>query len=50
MGGIMWALRWVAAISILTNCVAMTVDAALEARAFAPTQTKPLITTALEVK
>ena len=50
MGGIMWALRWVAAISILANCVVMTVDAALEARSFDLTQLKPLVTTPLEVR
>jgi hypothetical protein len=50
MGGIMWALRWVAATSILTNCVVMTVDAALEARSFELTHSKPLVAPAVEVR
>jgi len=50
MGGIMWALRWVAAVSILTNCVVMTVDAALEAQSREITHAKPLVTTPLEVR
>jgi hypothetical protein len=50
MGGIMWALRWLAAGSILMNCVVMTVDAALEARSFELTHAEPLVRTPLEVK
>jgi hypothetical protein len=50
MGGIMWGLRWLAAIAIFANCIVMTVDAALESRSFELTQLKPLVTTPLEVR
>ena len=50
MGGIMWALRWMAAIIIFANCVMMTVDASLEAASFAERPARPLITQPLEVR
>jgi len=43
MGGIMWALRWLAAISIFANCIAMTVEAELASRGTDPARYKPLI-------
>ena len=50
MGGIMWALRWLAATAIFANCIIMTVDASLEARSFELTQARPLVTWSLEAK
>ena len=36
MGGFMWALRWLAAMTIFANCVAMTVQAELDSRGTDP--------------
>jgi hypothetical protein len=43
MGGIMWALRWLAAISIFTTCIAMTVEAELASWDNVPAPHKPLV-------
>ena len=43
MGGIMWALRWLAAATIFTNCIVMTIDAQLQSKSIDLTQSKPLI-------
>ena len=43
MGGFMWALRWLAAGTILANCVVMTIDAELQSKSVALTESKPVI-------
>ena len=50
MGGIMWALRWVAATAIFANCIMMTVDAVLESRSVELTHARPLVIPPLEVR
>ena len=43
MGGIMWAIRWLAAVCIFATCIAMTVEAELASRGTDPVRYKPLI-------
>ena len=43
MGGIMWALRWLAAVGIFVTCIAMTVEAQMESICIAHCNAKPLI-------
>ena len=43
MRGIMWALRWLAAGTILANCVMLPIDASLEAAASAAKYREPLV-------
>jgi hypothetical protein len=50
MSGFMWALRWVAAGTILANCVVMTVDAWLDSRAYSLMHDKPLVIARVEVR
>jgi hypothetical protein len=46
MGGIMWALRWLAAVGIFVTCIAMTVEAQMESICIARCNEKPLISQA----